>query len=279
MTFVVTKRPWTRQPQGAAWINWANPINKDLLLAVDKGRQIWPPGSAVKTGTREQIQIDVPAGGFRTTGFGSTLGAGTSDSLKTTVTTHNALRTIVFWTFRRGDGGGNLGRVYEKSSVELVYILSGLVNYLRATGANPFSGWTFPNTVGSTGTLDNLAITHDTSQLSAPLFYQKGNPVAATSSQGATSGIWNTNSEPYIIGNRISDGARNWDGTIGPLFLFDRILSREELQTLYFAPWQLFRPANSPVFYSLPAAAPTLSAATVTSITTTGATPQVYVQF
>lgn len=61
-------------------------------------------------------------------------------------------------------------------------------------------------------------------------------------------------------------------------FFFDRQLSAAEIAAISENPWQFFQPAR-PIIYSLPAAAPTLSAATVTEIGTTTARPRVTVTF
>lgn len=70
------------------------------------------------------------------------------------------------------------------------------------------------------------------------------------------------------------------NGRIYVYGVFTSALANAEIADLRANPWSLFAPLPSRVFYSLAAtAAPTLSAAGVTSITSTGATPQVTVTF
>lgn len=74
--------------------------------------------------------------------------------------------------------------------------------------------------------------------------------------------------------------AQHWVGTVSGAFAWSRALSLAEIRAHAANPWQVFRQGRQ-LFYSIPSlsAAPTLSSPTVINITSTSATPQVFVGF
>lgn len=68
---------------------------------------------------------------------------------------------------------------------------------------------------------------------------------------GAGTGAAVANALSVIVGNR-ADGASQFVGSFGPIFLFNRILTASEHLDLYLNPWQLFAPLPRRV-YSFPA--------------------------
>jgi hypothetical protein len=64
-------------------------------------------------------------------------------------------------------------------------------------------------------------------------------------SQGLTGASYSnsatTQTAQFIVGNR-PDNTRSWNGYLGNLFIWDRVLSDNDVATISANPWQIFRP-------------------------------------
>lgn len=192
---------------------------------------------------------------------------------------HSTQRTYLIGAMINGGGGSSLGRIIDKLSgsanaenINLDFI-GGKLNYNRyAATAN--GTWAIAKP--ASGVWFWLLISFDSSSTSnVPAIWLNGvrQTVSTTSSP---SGAWVNNTDNYNIGNRASDGARNWDGLIGDVVAWDRILTDDEAVSILANPNQIYA-ANQPIFAAWPDSTtlPTISAASVTNILTDRATPVV----
>jgi hypothetical protein len=229
----------TAQPQHAVGVDWGNPITSALSY--------WRTGNVgpgeVVSGAK---QIATSFG--IVSGFGG-LGSGTSDSILTTLSAHATQRTYFAIFQINGAGGGGIGRVFDKQTGATAaefwsfQSINTRFQFTRAwSGGNAV--WSGPTGGAVTGGVYSAAITYDSSSTANnPRLFIGGFEQTVTTTTAPTGTLVN-NSDVYVLGNRTNDLLRNWDGWIGPFFVWDRILSPDEIQAVSKNPWQLFAPLS-----------------------------------
>ena len=159
----------------------------------------------------------------------------TTSKITTSYTTHGTQRTYSIWTYREGEGEGGLGRIFEKrtagAQVELFFTNNNPAGEDKYQYERAFSGgagqWTF--TRPAANEWHNIIITYDSSDpANDPVFYIDGVSQSLKNNTNS-SGTANTNTDPYVIGNRGNDDARTWDGGLCEFAIWDRILSVAEI--------------------------------------------------
>lgn len=156
-----------------------------------------------------------------------------SDKVATTLGSNSNLRSYSLWTFRSGDGGGNLGRMFQKGTS------SSTVNFNNNAGSGSYDfnrSWTVAGVWGiarpSANAWHHFLITYDSSSTSnQPVIYLNG--VSQTVNIGTTpSGTRTDNAEVYNVGNRGDNNNRNWGGDLAEFAVWDRILTAAEAAAL-----------------------------------------------
>lgn len=162
---------------------------------------------------------------------------GVGAKLTTSLSAHAAKRTYSLWTYRRGDGGGGFGRMFDKrtagSEVETFHNrASGSANGNTYMYTRTFSGtsgfWTIPRP--SANAWHHLCVVYEAVAGSNPAIYTDGVQQAVTG--GPTSGSPVTNADAYVIGNRGNDNARAWDGRLAEFAIWNELLSAAECGAL-----------------------------------------------
>lgn len=150
---------------------------------------------------------------------------------------------------------------------------------LRLTRANAvgFSAWT--SSAITAGALQVVVVTQggNLGNDDGTSFWINGQSQSFSRPSSNTSGNATGNTQPLLIGRR-DDGYP----TLGETVLaasWARVLSDAEIRDISRNPWQLFEPDDTPTFYSLGSAIPTLSLPGVTEITATSARPRVYLTY
>lgn len=232
------------QPQGLLRVDQGHPLAAGLRLAmlpgVNRAFDVAGMRSATPSGMKQ-----VGSSSGMAAGFGTALGAGTADKIVTGLTGAFPVagRSYFFRARRNGAGGGNLGRLFDKtngSTGQMLYwsTSSGLVISFYAGGAEqtaPINGSTTACAVGVD--FDVLVVHSQVGSNSGFKAYLNG--VLAISS-GLTATFNDAATTPITIGNRASDNARNWDGLIECAYVWDRILSDSEAAALSANRYQLF---------------------------------------
>lgn len=269
--------PWGSQPQEVVqpaerWINRGLAYCDTLGNGVPRNAVTGALGAVVGAKTRP-----VPHG--KALGFGATLGTGTTDSATTTLTSHAVRRTYIARIIRNGPGSN--GRVFDKlvssSQVELLYYANTADQWRFSRG---FSGGTSEWSISTglnTGVSQVLAVTYDSgSSANNPLIYLQGEPQTVTV-QARASGSALTTSDPYVLGNRLSDSARCIDGSISDFAVFDDLLAPAEIMELSTDLSLLWEPQRIFVPVAAAPALPNLSAADYApgSLTDVGFRPRV----
>lgn len=165
-------------------------------------------------------------------GFGATLGAGTTDKLKSSITAHNSLRSYGIWTYRNGEGGGGFGSMFRKrDSGETVDMedlrISDTSNYsYQRRWNNLIATWTFARPAANEW--HHILITYDSSSsANDPIAYVDGSSTSVTETGTAPSGTIDTNTSAYWIGNREAED-RVWDGSLAEFTIWNAILTADE---------------------------------------------------
>lgn len=177
-------------------------------------------------------------------GFGATYGSGTTDRLDGGVLPRPASgwRSIVSHYYANSTGGGGLGRIFQDASGtglqagEALYISASNIQY-GLYGTTSFGAWQTPAL--TTGRWQSAGITHDQRTVNVvPVMYLDGGTVSVSTITNA-SGTYQTTPCNLVWGNRASDGARNWDGLLGPTLIFDGALTAAEHAILDKNPWSV----------------------------------------
>lgn len=179
-------------------------------------------------------------------GFGATLGVATTD--KIVAGTDPSMLGDWFTVFTdfnlNGQGGGNIGRLYQVSDgtsdvTSGLWLVSGKMALARlhSNSSTNFAQWSANQTL-ATGTDYRLSLELNQGIASStvvvqPIFELNGLSVATQDIQANTFSFADSIGANWNIGNRPSDNARNWDGTIGNIsrFVGDRLTKR--LKKLY----------------------------------------------
>ena len=220
-----------RQPAGPAQAEAENPLAKSLVYARKGGD--WD--RSLRVGAKR-----VPHQAGLLDGFGSTVGTGGTDSLELPFSANSIQRTYLVFCEIRGAGGGANGRLFDKRTTtpqnELMFTNGSQMRYGRSfTGGTGEWFCTAP-----TNRVFAFALTYDSSSVSnVPKMYVDGVSQSVSTFATPTTGPALVTSEPYVLGNIKTVNSRNWDGLIGGFFVWDRLLSDEEIAQASRNPWQL----------------------------------------
>lgn len=234
----VIKTVRTRQPAGSAQIDRGNPLARGLAYA-RKGGDL---DTARRTGTRRIPRIDAVMDGF-----GATFGVGTTDGILLPYGGQATLRTYLAVVVWNGTGGSG-GRIFDKHSngsagfPEAFFTSNTTVTYSRNHTTQP-GQWTGAIPVNLTNAeAVPIVVTYDSSSTANdPKMYVRGQSVSVSETT-APVGTPVVSTAEYGLGNRLADSIRNFDGLIGCFFIWDRILSDDEIAQVSRNPWQLFAP-------------------------------------
>lgn len=167
-------------------------------------------------------------------GFSTIEGVGTSDAITTALSAHATQRSYCIWVYRSGDGGGSLGRMFEKrtagAQVEQLYNNTTNYGFARAWSGDSTVEWRWPRPAANVWS--RIAFSYDAGSTgNVPVVYQDG-ALQTLTPLGTPSGSVSTNSDVYVIGNRTNDSARCWSGMLAEFAIWDTILTAAQLQDL-----------------------------------------------
>jgi hypothetical protein len=224
-------RSRTSQPQGQVEIDWSNPLTNSLVSLVSPGLK----EDYVKTGNVTQ-EVASTLKGFK---FGNL----STDSLETRLVSTNNIRSYFTLAYLGNYSGNGLGRLHDKRTVSAqvdVWFYNWGLDRLELERTPTGSTQRSSVVVGG----KNIVIS---TVFSAPppgefiKVYLNGKSVSPASVNDAGSGSVLNNNDPYVIGNRKNDYARNFDGIIFIHGIWDRLLDEKDAWELYTNPWQIFK--------------------------------------
>jgi hypothetical protein len=168
-------------------------------------------------------------------GFGSTLGAGSTDSIAIPLTAHATQRSYSIFVYRNGSGAGNFGRIFDKrvsgAQTETLYVGDTNYAYLRAWSGAQAVEWRM--TAPSAGAFRHVGVSYDgSSTANDAIMYLDGVSQTVSEAAGPPSGALVTNEDSYVLGNRKNDSARVWNGILAEFGVWDAILTAEEMASL-----------------------------------------------
>lgn len=160
-------------------------------------------------------------------GFGSTMGAGTTDVITGPLIADSGPVSFALWTYRNGDGGGNIGRMFDAGAPRILLNQSGSTaydfNYQWSGG-----GGVWRATRPAAGVWVHVAVTYDPGAVgNDPLIYFDGISQTVTEPTAPLTAPV-TGTTAISVGNR-GAGDRVWDGMLGELGWWNRILTQQEI--------------------------------------------------
>jgi hypothetical protein len=180
-----------------------------------------------------------------------TFGGVSTDKILTNTTTTGTSLTFAAWTYRTGDGGGSLGRIFDQETTGGGGGNMNLYNDNDGVGSAEyafvvkFSGlstlWSIsPPTANA---WHHICVTYDGSAVANdPIIYLDGVAQTLLSDVNAVAGTLDTSTKAYCIGNRNYGTDRNWAGDICEAAIWERILTADEARAL----GKGFSPLNFP---------------------------------
>jgi hypothetical protein len=145
--------------------------------------------------------------------------------------------TSMAWIFPISVGENGFGRVFDKGNVWLLHMNNSDVTNSLSFNHN-FSGtdgfWDFPaSTINPYSVWYHIAVTLTTSAGVAPLFYVNGILVTTTTRQNSSGTISSDSGTVMRIGQNYTNTTRTFDGNIADARLYDRVLTADEILTIY----------------------------------------------
>lgn len=169
-------------------------------------------------------------------GFGSTLGAGTTDSVQIASFTMPSQVSVWVRYLKNGTGGSAFGRLFEKPGPSTKEITLAISTTTKMFIERDFSGangvWEFDDPQANTvGLWADVFFTYDDSSTSNdPLVWVNGRSVTVTRSTAPTGTPVNTSGACYV-GNR-TDSTRVWDGIISKFAMWSTTGGYPEAKSL-----------------------------------------------
>ncbi len=226
---------WDSQPQEAVEVE---------ARGVASLPQIWLPGApdaarghALSTIVGTKL-APTPWGMAR--GFGATSGAGTTDSVTSTLTAHATLRTYIAAVYVTGaNSSGSLGRIFDKRTAAVATQVEVLFADQNTAATNNFNfarvhstsqgAWSTPIGSVAPNTLQIVHVVYDSgSTANDPAIYINGGAQVVTEIT-APVGTPTNNAAQYVWGNRTDDNARCLPGFILFGEIVDRLYSPAEV--------------------------------------------------
>ncbi|MDN4057130.1 hypothetical protein QPK31_02720 [Massilia sp. YIM B02769] len=251
----------TQQPQHVLPVDWSNPITRALAMSVVPGLHRAFDLVAQQHPTVTGTKVAAIAGGLAAS-FGAATGVSNSDKITTGFSSPIGLsgRTYQVVLRRNGSGGGGLGRVFDKTTSSTGQFLCWyastnrmMYGFYAGTGAERNVNIPATNVSAATGRDVELWVQHaydgENSYISA---WADG---ALVLDRAVYPGVLRDSSAPLVIGNRGSDNARCWDGSISLFNTWERLLDPVEMEAQRTAPWQMLR-APRRLVGAAPAAVP-----------------------
>lgn len=183
-------------------------------------------------------------------GFGATQGVASTDKIVTGFTSAfpaGGTRTYYVRARRDGSGGGNLGRLFDKTSggsgqFLMWYGAQARLSYTYYTGAGTERNINIPTTdiAAAIGEYFDVIVSHrdEGTQQVVDAYLPNGQVLFSSVTSGTLRDAAGT---PLTIGNRNSDNARGWDGHIATVYAWDRAPNSSEATSVFTAPYQVFK--------------------------------------
>jgi hypothetical protein len=240
-----------QKPLPTLGINWSHPRTRGLYTYIDArtGRDLVRNMPAT-TNTGTVIRHSFGRGAVPVLTF-----AGSSGILTAPVNIPSTLaRTYCIWTYRVGNGGANFGRIWHLGAADIFtafnYDTTNYAIYRSASEAN-VQQCTFPRP--SSLTWAHIGVSHN-GTTAIPEAYVNGLPVVVTEVVGIAGACIATD-EIINIGNR-GTADRGWDGHLGDLSGWTRILTPQEHFQQYLQSWEILQMQQGNVRMGEVAAAP-----------------------
>ncbi len=148
------------------------------------------------------------------------------------------MMTFAAWVYKTGDGGGNLGRVFDFGAQDIALYSNASEALLFNTkwNGNNIVQWTSATGVFSLNAWTHIAITYDARSVgNNPKLYINGASTAMPLTTGTQTGAYyGIVTQECVVGNNAA-GTRNWAGNLADVAVWNSILEENEIKALYQA--------------------------------------------
>lgn len=278
---VQLKKQRTQQPKDPVGIDWSNPLTRDLAAVIlpfrDTTTRVGTATYTTKHFNRFGSVVAIVGTGSSliyksTRPFGSNLTIAHVGNAPIAPSTTSAYCCAI-----GNNTGGNQSFGLRQGNTSS----QGLDVVVRPVNGGAFTSVLFQNNANGFPDFDVYMATYAGSDTSVKAYRSGKDATGSINTNGNVSGAFTACDNYALSGQKRGTDTYSTVDFIGALgCAWYRTLNAIEAAEFARNPWQIFNPTPRRVFYSLPATvAPTLSAAGVTSITTTGATPRVTLTF
>ncbi len=233
------------QPQGKLQLNRQHALAPVLRLlslpGVHRGFDAVAQQAATTVGVKMLSTPDGVVGGF-----GAAVGTSSTDRITTGLTGEfpSSGRSYIFRFRRNGSGGGGLGRLFDKTSggsgqFAMWYASRASISYGFYTGSTE-RNIDIPGTATTAAPGQDciLIVTHAYDGATSTINGYTGGQRVLTDSVVAGA-LRDAPATPFTIGNRASDSARGWDGSIELAGVIDLVLSPDQASALSVGIYQV----------------------------------------
>lgn len=274
-----TRRSRVKQPSGIVLADRSNPLNSNLIAAFDLGNSLqdlsgnrWHATDASVVSTTPPVEVSAGLGkALRYTPNSSPLEGQRLAFPVASVANITGSWTVVAAVNQHGVGEGTFGRIIDTGSAESegFFVLSS--NTANCYGAG---------NVGGTSVISGPDIVADKWQLIVVTYQSGGNiswyidgKLSGTPANPGITPIALSTSQRPSIGNRSgNNGAtaldRDWDGMLGPMFIYNRHWTQAEALSLGQKPEHIYR-LLKPTSTFFPVGAPSAGANTTGTLAVT----------
>lgn len=164
-------------------------------------------------------------------GFGTTLGAATTDRVTSATEARGSQVSIHVWQNRNGLGGGNTGRIFDTNGGKwTLYNDSTTGLYTLGSVFQPY--WRFTRPADNVWAPIGIAL-DTTGSSNDPVVFLSGSKLTVGSglTQTGADAAYDNVTSPIVLGNR-SSGDRNWDGMLAEFAMWNVILTDGEFAAL-----------------------------------------------
>lgn len=190
---------------------------------------------------------DIVNGAAALTKFGF-YGSGSTGKIASNSLSDGLNRSYVVRSYRKGDGGSNFGRIFDYNATSHLFY-NDSTNLTYSYGQH-YSGGTvyfrYPRPAANLWV--NSCVLYNGINKSARVF-ENGIEKTVTPS-AAPFGAEDALGTILTIGNR-KDGTRGWDGYIGFLYIYNRLLTSVEAISITTEPYQFFHKPKQRILYKI----------------------------
>ncbi|MHC4463336.1 MAG: LamG domain-containing protein [Planctomycetota bacterium] len=163
--------------------------------------------------------------------------------------------TFHFWLYSRSDGESNQAYIFDCNDTTFLRFNNADTTVRFYTDHSTTDGiWQWSSLISSSEWCCYTLTYDGSSNSNDPVFYRNGLVISSTE-VGTPDGTFSTPFDgSFCIGTSYASSVRELDGIIDHIAIWNRVLTLQEIQTLYQDPFCMFKQRNIASIYTPPAA-------------------------